>query len=90
MTWYVPVPPGRNETDIWLPLTRALPVSTRWPAALVTFTLLKAGSSFCVNQSVTSRGGVATLLPTRGSALSEKMNDRMTALKRRLREIRGE
>jgi hypothetical protein len=27
---------------------------------------------------------------TRGSALSEKMNDRMTALKRRLREIRGE
>src|SRR4030095_2532249 len=27
---------------------------------------------------------------TRGSVLSEKMNDRMTALKRRLREIRGE
>jgi hypothetical protein len=27
---------------------------------------------------------------TRASALSEKMNDRMTALKRRLREIRGE
>ena len=27
---------------------------------------------------------------TRGSSLSEKMNDRMTALKRRLREIRGE
>jgi len=27
---------------------------------------------------------------TRASALSEKMNDRMTVLKRRLREIRGE
>jgi len=27
---------------------------------------------------------------TKASALSEKMNDRMTALKRRLREIRGE
>jgi hypothetical protein len=27
---------------------------------------------------------------TRASTLSEKMNDRMTALRRRLREIRGE
>ncbi|MGH7347796.1 MAG: hypothetical protein ACREK4_23025 [Candidatus Rokuibacteriota bacterium] len=27
---------------------------------------------------------------TKASSLSEKMNDRMTALKRRLREIRGE
>lgn len=23
-TWYVPVPPGRSETDIWLPLMRGL------------------------------------------------------------------
>jgi hypothetical protein len=28
--------------------------------------------------------------PTKTSRLSDKMNDRMTALKRRLREIRGE
>ena len=37
------LPPGRNETDIWLPLTRVLPVSTRLPAALVTVMVLKAG-----------------------------------------------
>src|SRR5262249_55732403 len=30
--------------------------------------LLNAGSSFWVNHSVTTRGGLATLLPTRGSA----------------------
>jgi hypothetical protein len=27
----MPLPPGRNETDIWLPSTLALPVSTRCP-----------------------------------------------------------
>src|ERR1700747_1425815 len=32
--------------------------------------LLKDGSSFWVNHSVTSRGGAETLLPTRGSARS--------------------
>jgi hypothetical protein len=52
---------------------------------------LKHGCSYC--------HAPATPPPSRGappkkrsrvSALSEKMNDRMTALKRRLREIRGE
>ena len=47
---------GRSEIDIWLPLTRALPISTRWPAASVTVMVLKAGSSFCVNHSVTRAG----------------------------------
>ncbi len=28
--------------------------------------------------------------PSRSAALSDKMNDRMTALKKRLRELRGE
>src|SRR4029077_20436008 len=61
-----------SETDIWLPLTRALPASTRCPEGPVTVTELNAGSSFCVNQSVSSRGGFPTLLPTRGSAWSRK------------------
>ena len=50
---------------------------------------LKHGCAYCHVMKP-----VATPAPskkkTRGSALSEKMNDRMTALKRRLREIRGE
>src|SRR6516162_4544018 len=71
-TRYVPVPPGRNETEISLPLTRGLPASRRCPAGPVTVTLLNAGSSFWVNQSVTSCGGLASLLPTRGSAWSRK------------------
>ena len=53
---------------------------------------LKHGCAYC---HVTTTPGVSRpsppkKKPTRASALSEKMNDRMTALKRRLREIRGE
>jgi hypothetical protein len=44
----------------------------RAPAVLVPVMLLKAGSGYWVNHSVTSCGGLATLLPTRGSARSEK------------------
>jgi hypothetical protein len=33
---------------------------------------------------------VSVKRPSRSSRLSEQMNDRMTALKRRLRELRGE
>jgi len=50
---------------------------------------LRTGCAYC------HRSAPATVRPgpkKRGgaSSLSEKMNDRMTALKRRLREIRGE
>ena len=52
---------------------------------------LKHGCVYC---HVTRPAAASTATPprkkTRGSSLSEKMNDRMTALKRRLREIRGE
>ncbi len=51
---------------------------------------LKQGCAYCH----VTRPAVSPQAPakkkTRASALSEKMNDRMTALKRRLREIRGE
>ena len=50
----------------------ALPVSTRWPAALVTVTLLKAGSSFWVNHSVTSRGGGRDLVADARFGMIEK------------------
>ena len=56
-----------NET---LPFTRGALVASVPLMLSVTVTVLKAGSSFCVNQSVTSCGGAATLLPTRGSAWS--------------------
>jgi hypothetical protein len=52
---------------------------------------LKSGCSYCH----APRSGVSRPAPAvprkRGSssALSEKMNDRMTALKKRLKEIRG-
>ena len=54
---------------------------------------LKTGCSYChaAPPTATPRAPRATPRP-RGSssALSEKMNDRMTALKKRLREIRGD
>ena len=43
---------------------------------------LKQGCAYC--------HAVKPIVVKKASALSEKMNDRMTALKRRLREIRGE
>ena len=51
---------------------------------------LKHGCVYChaTTPPVVRRAGQKKR--TKVSALSEKMNDRMTALKRRLREIRGE
>jgi hypothetical protein len=52
---------------------------------------LKAGCSYChvsATTMVSKRPGEKKRSPA--SRMSEKMNDRMTALKRRLREIRGE
>lgn len=52
---------------------------------------LKHGCSYChATTTPVPPRGAPPRKRTRGSALSEKMNDRMTALKRRLREIRGE
>src|SRR5277367_3909663 len=48
-----------------------LPSLTRSPAAFVTDTALKAGSTASVNQSLTWRGGGA-VLPTAGTAWSRK------------------
>ena len=51
---------------------------------------LKHGCSYChtAAPAVTRRAGQKKR--SRGSSVSDKMNDRMAALKRRLREIRGE
>ena len=53
---------------------------------------MKSGCSYCHAATPTVvRQAVSTpKKKTRASALSEKMNDKMTALKRRLRQIRGE
>ena len=52
---------------------------------------LKQGCYYCHGQSTTTaKRAPAAKKPGRQSALSEKMNDRMTALKQRLRELRGE
>ena len=52
---------------------------------------LRHGCSYC-HVMITPPASRATppKKKTKASSLSEKMNDRMTALKRRLREIRGE
>ena len=57
---------------------------------------MKSGCSYChAPQTIPSRsstGRSAAAPKKRGSSagLSEKMNDKMTALKKRLKEIRGE
>jgi hypothetical protein len=53
---------------------------------------LKSGCSYCHAPRSTPKRPVAAAPRKRGSSptLSEKMNDRMTALKKRLKEIRGE
>ena len=52
---------------------------------------LKQGCVYChVTTPIVVRETGKKKRTTRRSALSEKMNDRMGALKRRLREIRGE
>jgi hypothetical protein len=52
---------------------------------------LKTGCSYCHAAPRTAGSRPPASRPRgRAAGLSEKMNDRMTALKRRLREIRGE
>ena len=51
---------------------------------------LRQGCAYCHAASPLVVKQVGQKKRTKTSALSEKMNDRMTALKRRLREIRGD
>jgi len=52
---------------------------------------LKTGCSYChVMTPKAPRRPQPKGRPSRAARLSEQMNDRMTALKKRLREIRGE
>ncbi len=51
---------------------------------------LKHGCAYCHATTPAVMRPTPPKKRTKASALSEKMNDRMTALKRRLREIRGE
>ena len=51
---------------------------------------LRHGCSYCHAPNPTPTRASTAKKRTRGSPLSEKMNDRMTNLKKRLREIRGE
>ena len=51
---------------------------------------LKSGCVYCHRGSTPVARQPAKKRPAGASRLSEKMNDRMTALKRRLREIRGQ
>jgi len=50
---------------------------------------LKHGCSYCHATTPTVGRRAGQKKRSKAAALSEKMNDRMTALKRRLREIRG-
>ena len=53
---------------------------------------LRSGCAYCHARPATPAAPRApgTRRRSRGSAMSEKMNDRMTALQRRLKQIRGE
>ena len=51
---------------------------------------LKSGCVYCHAGPTPAVRQPGKKRATGGSRLSEKMNDRMTALRRRLREIRGE
>ena len=51
---------------------------------------LRTGCSYCHVKRPIPAPPVAQKKRGRASPLSEKMNDRVTALKRRLKEIRGE
>jgi len=54
---------------------------------------LKHGCAYCQPRTSTSTTAVPVAVPkrrTRATRLSEQMNDRMTALKKRLKEIRGD
>ena len=51
---------------------------------------LKTGCVYCHARAAATPRPAAAKRRGKSSPMSEKMNDRMTALKRRLREIRGE
>jgi len=51
---------------------------------------LKHGCVYCHGHTTAAPKQPSQKKPPKASRLSEKMNDRMTALKRRLRELRGE
>ena len=53
---------------------------------------MKSGCSYChaTHPAVTARPPAAPRKRGSSPALSEKMNDRMTSLKKRLKEIRGD
>jgi len=51
---------------------------------------LKAGCSYCHGKITTTTRPPTAKRQSRSTRLSEQMNDRMTALKKRLRELRGE
>jgi radical SAM superfamily enzyme len=51
---------------------------------------LKGGCAYCHAPTTTVPARPASKRPSRSTRLSEQMNDRMTNLKKRLRQIRGE
>jgi hypothetical protein len=51
---------------------------------------LRSGCSYCHARTPTVVKQVAEKRPTKTTRLSEKMNDRMTALNRRLKELRSQ
>jgi hypothetical protein len=51
---------------------------------------LKAGCAYCHARTSPATAPPAAKRRGRATRLSEQMNDRMTALKRRLKEIRGQ
>ena len=51
---------------------------------------LKQGCFYCHGRPAASAGLAAPKKRTRASRLSEQMNDRITALKQRLRDLRGQ
>jgi histone acetyltransferase (RNA polymerase elongator complex component) len=51
---------------------------------------LRLGCSYCHGSPSAGGGRSGQKRLPRASRLGDKMNDRMTALKRRLRELRGE
>ena len=51
---------------------------------------LKNGCAYCHGSATAAPRPPGPKRPTKASRLSEKMNDRMTALTRRLRKLRGD
>jgi hypothetical protein len=51
---------------------------------------LKVGCVYCHARPTTTTARPASKRPSRSTRLAEQMNDRMTNLKKRLKEIRGE